>query len=278
MIVLLTGAGSGIGFVTAEHLARHGHVVYAGVRNEAAAEKLRALAIPAPGRIEPVALDITKAAERDAAVARVLAAEGRIDGLVNNAGMAMGGFLEDIEEDELRAVFETNVFGTWALTRAVIPAMRAQGRGRIVQVSSMAGRMAFPGLGTYAASKFALEGMSEAWRHELALHGIQVMLVEPGAYKTDIWGRNRLIGRSARRPDGPNLKYVDAMDTRFAAIVDRQARDPIEVARKIEALLLADHPRLRHPVGPDAVLRTFLVRLLPFAVVEWAVRRLFGVA
>lgn len=275
MVILLTGAGSGIGRVTALHLVRQGHVVYAGVRRPEAGAALAAEAPDGPGRLVPVQLDVTRAEEREAAVAAVLAAEGRLDALVNNAGVALGGFLEDLEEDELRAVFDTNVFGVWALTRRVIPVMRAQGGGRVVQVSSMAGRMAFPGLGAYAASKFALEGMSEAWRHELALHGVRLVIVEPGAYRTDIWGRNRTLGRHAQRPEGPNAPFVAALDKRFAALVDRQVRDPIEVARRIEAVLVHPSPKLRYTVGPDAWLRTTALRFLPFGVVEAAVRRLF---
>jgi NAD(P)-dependent dehydrogenase (short-subunit alcohol dehydrogenase family) len=223
--------------------------------------------------VRPLQLDVTVAAERDAAVRRILDEQGRIDGLVNNAGRALGGFLEQVDEDELRAVLDVNVVGAFAMTKAVLPAMRAQRSGAVVMVSSMSGRMAFPALGTYATSKFALEGMSEAWRHELALFGVRVVLVEPGAYATDIWERNRAVCRHGRDPDSPYAPFVDRVDRRFKDLVERQMGDPQEVADRICDLLVHPSPALRHPMGKDARLRTLLVRLAPFRLVEALVGR-----
>jgi NAD(P)-dependent dehydrogenase (short-subunit alcohol dehydrogenase family) len=272
-VVLITGCRSGIGLATALQAARAGHVVYAGLRDPATSDSLRAAqGLP----IIPIPLDVTRAEERAAAVDRILAERGRLDVLVNNAGVALGGFLEQLEEDELRHVFDVNVFGVWAMTRAALPHMRKAGSGLIVLVSSMAGRMAMPGLGAYASSKFALEGMGEAWRHELAAFGIRVVLVEPGAYRTEIFGRNRSVGRRARDADSPYAPYVERVDALAARTVARVARDPSEVARLVVSLIEGKRPAMRYPIGPGARLRSLLVRLAPFALLEaafrWALR------
>lgn len=265
MVVLVTGCRSGFGKLIAETAARRGHVVYAGFRRLVDAEPFAEAWAGLP--IRPVALDVTSAADREAVVKKIVVEAGRIDGLVNNAGIAMGGFLETIDEDEIRKVFETNVFGLWALTKAVLPTMRAQKHGVVVNISSMSGRMAFPGLGVYASSKFALEGMSEAWRHELRPFGIRVVLVEPGAFKTDIFGRNRTIGRRAGE-EGPYKALFDKLNGRFAEITERQSGDPQVVADKVALLLEASRSDFRYPLGKDAKLRLVLKTVLPFPVLE----------
>lgn len=271
MVVLVTGCSSGFGVHIAAEAARRGHVVYAGVRDPSRIEALQ-IATGANPRVRVVQLDVTDAEQRRAAVARVLAEERRIDALVNNAGVALGGFLESIDEDELRAVFETNVIGPWALTREVLPAMRAQRNGRVIMVSSMSGRVGFPGVGVYAASKFALEGMSESWRHELALWGIQLALVEPAQFRTDIFGKNRWIARRAAAPDAPWRPYAEHLDRVVTDMVSRQAGDPIEVGRLVADLLETQHLTLRYPVGPNAGVRQFLAGLAP----QWLVDRVIG--
>lgn len=274
-VVLITGCRSGFGRVFAERLDREGHLVYAGFRDLADAEPL---ADAWRGtRIVPVQLDVTREADRKAAVARVLAEQGRIDVLINNAGIALGGFLEDIDEDELRQVFETNLFGLWALTVAVLPGMRARGAGLILNISSMSGRMAAPGLGVYASSKFALEGMSEAWRHELRPFGVHVVLLEPGAFKTDIFSRNRRIGRRAGRPDSPYKSWFDWMNRRFEEVTDRISRDPAELAERVVRIVGEARPTLREPVGLESYVRLILKTALPWSVFEVILGRVLGV-
>jgi len=225
--VLITGCRSGFGLGTAVAAARAGFTVYAGLRDLATAGELERAAAGLP--VTPLQLDVTRAEEREAAVARILEEQGRLDGLVNNAGVALGGFLEQVDEDELRHVFDVNVFGAWGMTRACIPAMRRGGGGAVVMVSSMSGRTALPALGVYAGSKFALEGISEAWRHELKPFGIRVVIVEPGAYRTDILERNMKLSRRALDPDGPYTEYMKSAAQLFQTITDRIARDPAEV-------------------------------------------------
>lgn len=268
-IVLVTGCTSGFGLHIAQDAAAAGHTVYAGVRSLERADALIAATRGHDVTILP--LDVTDTAQRDEAIARVLADHGRLDALVNNAGVALGGPLEMVAEDELRRVFETNVFAVWALTRAALPAMRAAGSGRVINISSMSGRQALPLLGTYAGSKFALEGLSEAWRHELRPLGIDVVLVEPGAYRTDIFGRNRTVARDARaEPD--YVPLVDRIDALFARTVDKAARDPREVSRLVVRLLTKANPDLRYPIGPGTTLRNLALRALPGRAVEGLVR------
>ena len=269
-VVLITGCGSGIGLATALEAARAGHTVYAGLRDPASGT---ALMRAAGGlSIVPLPLDVTRAEHRAAAVERVVRERGRLDVLVNNAGVALGGFLEQLDDDELRQVFDVNVFGAWAMTRVALPALRAS-RGLVVLMSSMAGRSAMPGLGAYAASKFALEAMGEAFRHELGLFGIRVVLVEPGAYRTEIFGRNRRLSRHARDTASPYAPYVERLDALVERIAARFARDPAEVARLVVGLFEARRPSLRHPIGPDARLRSLLLRLAPFGLLERLIGR-----
>lgn len=274
MVILVTGCRSGFGLEIARAAARRGHTVYAGLRDLGTADALRQATAGLP--VHPIQLDVTDPAQRQAAVERVLAEQGRIDALVNNAGIAIGGYLEMLDEDELRRVFETNVFAAWAMTRAVLPAMRAQKAGTIVQISSMSGRMALPGLGAYAASKFALEGLSEAWRHELSAFGVRVVLVEPGAYRTDIFGRNRQLTRNAQDPASPYAHLVHRMDERFKVLSERDWGDPAEVGEKVASLCEAAHPPLRVPMGRYAGLRTWLLKMAPFGLVERLVRRVMA--
>jgi len=266
MVVLVTGCRSGFGLLLAEGAARRGHVVYAGLRDPATDADLRERTSGLDVRM--LALDVTVAEQRQEAVARILAEQGRIDALVNNAGIPLGGFLEEVGEDELRHVFETNFFAPWLLTREVLPAMRAQQRGTIVMMSSRSGRSAFPALGTYAASKFALEGLSEAWRHELRPFGIDVYLVEPGPFKTDIWERNRRVSKNAFRPGGPYEKFEARIDRTFRRIA-AGARDPQKVVeRKLDLLDKRGAP-LRHSIGG---LDQHLFEMLPFGMRERIVR------
>lgn len=269
-VILITGAAAGFGREIALAAARAGHVVYAGVRNPSDVDALATL----DARLRPLSLDVTVPAQRAAAVARIYGEAGRLDALINNAGVALGGFLEQLDEDELRQVMEVNFFAVWAMTQAVLPGMREARSGLIVNISSMAGRMAFPGLGAYAASKFALEGMSEAWRHELRAFGVHVVLVEPGAYRTDIFSRNRRVGRRARDPESPWAALAARADARFTKLANRQARDPAEVAALVLSILTDPAPRLRYPIGADARLRSTLVRVAPFSLVEALIWRM----
>jgi NAD(P)-dependent dehydrogenase (short-subunit alcohol dehydrogenase family) len=270
MVVLVTGCRSGFGLLIAEGAARRGHVVYAGLRDPSTDEELRRRTHGLD--VRPIALDVTKEADRKAAIERIVMEQGRIDALVNNAGTPLGGFLEEVDEDELRAVFEVNLFGIWLLTKEVLPAMRAQVSGTIVMMSSRSGRSAFPALGTYASSKFALEGLSEAWRHELHPLGIDVYLVEPGPFKTDIWERNRHVSRRSFHAGGPYERFQEKLDKTFRDVAAGAADPKVVVDCTLDLLGKKGAP-LRHSVGG---LQQQLFGLLPFAVRERVIRTMMS--
>lgn len=269
-VVLTTGCRSGFGLATARTAARKGWTVYAGLRDLDTAGDL--LAATRGLDVHPIQLDVTQDEQRLAAVSRITREQGRLDALVNNAGRGLGGFLELVEEDELRDLFEVNLFGAWSMTRACLPLLRQSDRSTVVMLSSTSGLTALPGLGAYSATKFALEGMAEAWRHELALFGIRVVLIEPGAYATEIFGRNRRVCRQAADP-GPYEPWVEGIVRIFDDTAARIARDPQEVADAIVGCMVHPRPALRHPLGPGSALRNIVRRAVPFRLVEFVMQR-----
>jgi NAD(P)-dependent dehydrogenase (short-subunit alcohol dehydrogenase family) len=253
--------------------ARAGHTVYAGLRDLATQGDLMAASKGLD--VRPLQLDVTNEEERRQAVDGIVEEHGRVDALVNNAGITLGGFQEQIDEAELRRLFDVNVFSPWALTKRCLPHMRARGSGIVVNVSSMAGRQALPGLGAYAGSKHALEGMTEALRHEVRPFGVRVVLVEPGPYETDIFGRNRRVAREASTAAGPYAAFQRRMEQLVERIESRMG-DPQEVADLVVGLLDDPSPRLRYPLGPGVRARLWTRRLLPFEGYEKIVERVLG--
>ncbi len=273
MIVLCTGCRSGFGLLIAVTAARAGHTVYAGLRDlETKAELVR---LAGSSDVRPVQLDVTKPHEREAVVRQIIEAHGRLDAVVNNAGVALAGFIEQIAEDELRRLFDVNVFAAWALTKACLPHLRASADGIVINITSMAGRQAMPGLGAYAGSKFALEGITEALRHEMRPFGVRVVLVEPGPYSTDIFGRNRRVAKKTEAGAGPYTAYVRRMEQLIDGMSSRMG-DPQEVADLVTDLLSEPEPRLRYPVGPGVPARVWARRVLPFEAVELILKRILG--
>ena len=191
-----------------------------------------------------------------------------LDALVNNAGFAMAGFAEDVSDAELRRQFETNFFGAAAVTRAFLPQFRRQGAGHIVFVSSVSGRMGFPALSSYVASKFALEGWAETLRLEMKPLGIQVALVEPGSFQTDIWTRNKILSVGTEDAHSPNAARVARLLSRMEN--GNPKANPQIVADGIAAILEDARPRLRTVFGKEAKMMLMLRRLLP----AWAFERM----
>ncbi|TAJ72594.1 MAG: SDR family oxidoreductase, partial [Gallionellaceae bacterium] len=179
-VVLITGASSGIGLATALHFARQGHEVYAGVRNPATATELTEAIAKEKLAIRAVVIDVNADTSVKLGVGKVLEAAGRIDVLVNNAGIGGGGPIEDVPVDWVKTLFETNYFGVIRMIQAVLPGMRARQSGAIINVSSVFGRLVLAGHGYYAATKYALEAMSEALAQEVQVFGIRVAIIEPG--------------------------------------------------------------------------------------------------
>jgi NAD(P)-dependent dehydrogenase (short-subunit alcohol dehydrogenase family) len=273
---LITGASSGFGLLTSVTLARRGWHVLATMRDLGRRERLETAERDAGvlERIEFLALDVTNA-EQIAKLAEELA--GRLtplDALVNNAGFAAPGFADDVTDAELREQFDTNFFGAVSMTRALLPQFRRQGSGHIVMVSSMSGRMGFPGIGSYSASKFALEGWSESLRYEMKPLGIQVALIEPGAFETDIWTRNAKLAARLTDPKSPNASRV----SRWRSKIEGRGKkaDPQVVADTIVRILEDPKPRLRYLVGKDAKMGVMLKRLLPWRALEWVIMKNTG--
>jgi NAD(P)-dependent dehydrogenase (short-subunit alcohol dehydrogenase family) len=240
---LITGASSGFGRAIAEAALAAGDTVVAAVRRPADVADLAERGAVA------IQLDVTDGARITAAVDEVIGRFGRIDVLVNNAGRAVIGAVEETTEAELRDLMDVHFFGPVALVRAVLPHMRERRSGAIVQMSSMGGQMSFPGAGAYSASKWALEGLSEALVGELAPFGIRVLVVEPGAFSTGLHGSRMLM--SAELP-----VYAEIVGPVRAAQLDlaeSSAGDPAKAAAAILAALAADEPPLRLVLGPDAV-------------------------
>ncbi len=258
-------------------MAKAGFRVVATMRNLDRRERLDQAAAQAgvAGRLELRRLDITETDSLPAVVSGILNDHGRIDVLVNNAGFPMAGFAEDLRLSELREQFETNFFGTVALTLAVLPQMRRQGSGRVIMVSSISGRTGQPVASAYTSSKFALEGWSEALCLEMRSAGIHVVLIEPGSFQTDIWDRNLRIGEDARGHRSPNYERIQ----RYAEFVQKKVRkrDPIAVAQVIARVAQDPNPRLRYLVGKDAHLQRILRLLLPWNTYERMVRKVTGI-
>lgn len=249
-VTLITGTSTGIGLATALHLARRGHRVYAGLRKPDQRGQTLREAIRSQGlEVIPVELDVNDERSVNRAVAEVLKAEGRIDVLINNAGIAPFNPIELATDSEVRGVFETNVFGALRTIRAVLPSMRARKAGAIVNISSVAGRLAPSGMGIYAASKFALEAASEALAREVYSHGIRVVIVEPGIIVTPILGKALTNFR-----DDPASPYQDVTRRTRAIFTEGQkaAPPPQVVAEVIEAALSDPEPKLRYLAGADA--------------------------
>jgi NAD(P)-dependent dehydrogenase (short-subunit alcohol dehydrogenase family) len=262
-IALVTGASSGFGLLTSIELAKAGFRVVATMRDLGRRQRLDQ-AVAAGGvaaKVDVRALDVTKFDTIPGFVDGVARDYGRLDVLVNNAGFAVAGFAEDIKLDELRLQFETNFFGAVAMTKAALPTMRRQHSGHIVQVSSIAGLHGSVTVSSYSASKHALEGWSESLRMEVNSLGIKVVLVEPGAFQTDIWTRGAVMGEQATKQTSPNIQRSMRMRERVQKL---PKADPIEVARVIVAIAQDPNPKLRYLVGRDAKMQLALKRILPW--------------
>ena len=262
--VLITGCSSGIGAATAARLAAGGWTVYATARRPETLAELEAKGC------KTLALDVTDEASRKAAVDAVVEAEGAVGVLVNNAGYSQSGAVESVPDERVRAQFETNVFGALALCRLVLPGMREQGWGKVVNVSSMGGRFTFPGGGLYHASKHALEAVSDAMRYELKGFGVDVILVEPGLIRTEFGAvAEREIG-SATTDHGPYADFNRAVGEATVGayekgLLARLGGPPEAVAETIDRALDARRPRARYTVTASAKVLLALHALLPDA-------------
>jgi NAD(P)-dependent dehydrogenase (short-subunit alcohol dehydrogenase family) len=275
---LVTGASTGIGRAIALALDGAGFRVFAGVRKEADGQALRAAASP---RLEPLRLDVTDAEQRLAAAQRIDAAVGAagLYGLVNNAGVALPGPLEFLDLDDLRRSLEVNSVAPVAMGQAFLPLLR-RARGRIVHVGSSSGYLATSLMGAYAASKFALEALSDAQRRELRSSGadVEVVLVEPGAIATPIWDKGLAHGEQLEKTLAPEALRAYGKEVArlrdYAHEAAGRAIPPERVAEVVLRALTAPRPRARYRVGVDATIGYWLSRLLPDRVLDRVLERL----
>ena len=246
-VILVTGSSTGIGQETALHMARRGHLVYGAVRSPDTATELKEKIAAENLSVELIKLDLVDPASIESAIASIMAKHGRIDALVNNAGIGGGQAVEETEMDVVREIFETNYFGNVNVLRAVTPIMRKQKSGRIVTVGSLAGEVVMGCHAHYSASKWAMEGLSEALAMEMAEFNVKVAIIEPGVVVTPIWAKGELP--SGETPYKNSLLRLG----RFFEFGFTRPAMPSDVAQAIEHAIESDKPHFRYPVGPDAV-------------------------
>lgn len=273
---VVTGASSGIGHATALHLHSVGFTVLAGVRSDEAAERISA---EGSERLRPLKLDVTDPESISTAAGQVREAttSAGLAALVNNAGIAVSAPLEMVPIGQLRAQLEVNLIGQVAVTQALLPLLRSA-RGRIVNVSSIGGRIALPLAGPYAASKFALEAVTDSLRRELRHLGVDVIAIEPGGVKTPIWGKGAESADAMLAEANPEVEalYADltkALRAEAHRIDTETGVDPSEVAETIGRALTASRPRTRYLVGRDAKLRDKVARVLPDRAMDALIAR-----
>ena len=248
-IAVVTGTSTGIGFETALALAREGYYTYATMRDTTKSQKIKELGQKENLKINVLKLDVDDKNSVKTAIQKILDEKQRIDVLVNNAGWGLWGCVEDVSVDEFKAQFDTNFFSIIRLIQEVGPAMRKQGSGTIVNVSSVVGRIGFPASPAYISSKFALEGLSESLRFELAPFGIDVVIIEPGVIKTNFMKNMKMAEKY-----GPESVYMDITDKVVSGVkmMCEMGTDPKEVADAIIKATKDENPLPRYIVGNDA--------------------------
>jgi short-subunit dehydrogenase len=263
MSILISGASTGIGRACATHLAGRGHAVWAGVRSQSSFDQLTRLNIKG---LWPIFLDVTDSSSIASAFSMIKKKSGTIHGLINNAGIALYGPVEGLPMEDWRRQFDINFFGAIELTKTCLPLIR-ESKGRVINMSSIAGRIASPFLGPYACSKFALEAFSDSLRREVRKYGVKVSIVEPGPIQTPIWEKSQ--GEIQERSDGLSAEvmevYGTSMDRFYKAM--KQAADtavPVEVVVKaVEHALTARSPQTRYPVGRGVGFMARVSNVLP---------------
>jgi NAD(P)-dependent dehydrogenase (short-subunit alcohol dehydrogenase family) len=261
-IAFITGASSGFGLLTTIALAKEGYIVIASMRNldkRIALENAAELACVSQ-RIEIIELDVTHTNVEEV-INDIIGRYGRIDLLINNAGYAAGGFTEELPVEEWKKQFDVNFFGIVRITRVVLPHMRQQRSGKIVNISSISGRIGLPSMGPYVSSKYALEGFSESLRLEMLRYNVYVVLIEPGSYKTAIWQKGL-----ESVPVHPNSPYKVEMEKILKHVNQVSATAPVpeEVIKQIVKIAKARYPKLRYPIGKGIKLGIFLKQLVPW--------------
>ena len=248
-VAVVTGSSSGIGFEIALMLARNGFQTYATMRNLAKSENIKSIASKENLPIYIEQLDVTDNKSVTNAIQAIVSKANGIDVLVNNAGYALTGAFEDLAIEEIKAQYETNLFGLIRTTQTVLPIMRKQKSGAIVNISSGAGRFGYPGGSAYVSTKFAVEGLSESMAYELEPFGIKVILIEPGVIKTNI-ANGMVIAEKSQNPNSPYSQIMQKMSTSFEHMLEN-ASSPDVVAKVVLKAVTSENPSLRYLAGKD---------------------------
>ena len=250
-VTLVTGSSSGMGFATAIILARAGIHTYASMRHLKKYKTITELASAENLPLQVVQLDVNDKKSVIEAITKIVTEKERIDVLVNNAGYGLLGSLEDVSIEEMKAQFETNFFGVIRVTQLVLPIMRKQKSGTIVNVSSVGGRIGLPVLSAYHSTKFALEGLSESMSYELESFGIRVVIIEPGVIRTNIMNSS-IVAKKAQDPKSPYFSLIQKVENNFKLMMENESSPPEEVAKVILGVVTSENPQLRYTVGNDA--------------------------
>jgi NAD(P)-dependent dehydrogenase (short-subunit alcohol dehydrogenase family) len=249
-VAVITGSSSGIGYETALMFARNGYTTYATMRNVEKGSNLKTIVEKENGSIKLVELDVTSDTSVKGAIDFISSESGRIDVLINNAGYGLIGALEDLSIEEIKSQFETNFFGIIRVTQAVLPFMRSQRFGKIVNISSVGGRWGFPFMSAYVSTKFAIEGLTESLSMEVEPFGIKLILIEPGVIKTNM-ANSSIFSKNSTNPDLPYYQGTKSIINRFSKFMEN-ASPPELVAKIILDAVSNDNPKLRYAAGMDA--------------------------
>ncbi|MBJ8071164.1 SDR family oxidoreductase [Bacillus cereus] len=274
-IAVITGASSGFGLLTTLELAKKDYLVIATMRNLEKQVDLisQATKLNLQQNIKVQQLDVTDQSSIHN-FQLFLKDMNRVDLLINNAGYATGGFVEEIPVEEYRKQFETNLFGAISITQLVLPYMRKQKSGKIINIGSISGQVGFPGLSPYVSSKYALEGWSESLRLEVKPFGIDVALLEPGSYNTNIWEVGKQLAENQSDTTSPYKEYMDKIQKHINSDSNTFG-NPIDVANKIVEIAEAKRTTLRYPIGKGVKFMIFAKRILPWRLWEFLVLRSF---
>ncbi|MDP9290680.1 MAG: SDR family oxidoreductase [Thermoproteota archaeon] len=248
-VAVVTGSSNGIGYETSLTLSRNGFLTFATMRNPNKNNNIKSTAEKEKLPLNVVQLDVTDDTSVTSAMQSITAESGRIDVLVNNAGYGLNGAFEDLAMEEIRALYETNLFGVIRVTQAVLPIMRKQKSGIIVNISSGAGRFGYPGGSAYVSTKFAIEGLSESMAYELEPFGIRVVLVEPGVIKTN-FVNSMVAAKKSQDPSSPYLQLMQNVATSFQHMLEGGSSSDV-VAKVVLKAVTSENPRLRYLAGKD---------------------------
>ena len=268
-VIVITGCSSGFGLLMAARLSSRGHCVFATMRDLDKRSDLLKEVEKRGGKIELLQLDVVHRESIKQTIDEIKRKAGRIDVLINNAGFGMSGFFEDLSEENIHEQMETNFFGVQNVTRAVLPNMRQQRNGKIINISSVAGLYALPSFGAYNASKWALEGYSESLYYELKPFGIDVCLVEPGTYNTKIFHENARFAKDFANPSSPYFELSQFLRQNIDNYLANCRKDPEYIAYLVEKIINTKNPSLRHVPDFQSKVICLTRRFLPFRIYSW---------